>query len=146
MDLKDYIIEAISSGKNRSESFPLSHDFEVVEDWLLKNGFTLVSSQIGSSIGDTDVRFFIRKYGERIFNYGNFDSPGTHWIEFGDKDFFFKMRLGNDYEAFLDSDVSMCSLREIDLNKRDPKYPRSQLSTRFNDIEDFAKEVDRRLL
>ena len=136
------IVEAVSSGKHRMTDFPISTDRADIEKWLKKNGFVLVKSQIGRSIQDNEVLYYIIQYGDRIYNLGDFKSDGTHWIEFGDRNCFFKMRLDKDFEKFLDSPDSYCSLRMYDLNKMDPKFPKGRLLMAFTNLDDFADKVN----
>lgn len=143
MDLKSYITEYVSSGRRKGNTrFPTETDSATIIEWLEKNGFVKCPKlYTGRSIQNNKVKSVIRYYGPKIYNIGDFDSDGTHWVEFGNRDWWFKLRVDDDFENFLDAPKSYCSMRMVDLNEKDIKKD----TTKFTDINDFASEIDTKL-
>lgn len=143
MDLKSYITEYVSSGRRkRNTRFPTVTDGETIAEWLQSNGFVLCSPRYrGRSLSNAEVRTVIMTHGPKIYNIGDFKSVGTHWVEFGNRDWWFKLRVDDDFENFLDVSESYCSMRMVDLNEKDHKKD----TTKFTDINDFALEIDLKL-
>ncbi len=105
MDLKDYISEAISSGRHKiAHLFPRENpDKDSIIKWLEYNGFKPIDNNfkllgsVGCMVDDVD--YFIEKNGSnRIYNVGRFRSgqPGTHWIQFANKYALFTIIIAED--------------------------------------------------
>jgi hypothetical protein len=143
MDLKTYITEYVSSGRRKMNTrFPTDTDSETIIKWLENNGFVRCpDSFTGSSIQANELNKYIRKYGPKIYNIGDMKSLGTHWVEFGNRDWWFKLRVDGDFDRFIDAPESYCSMRMLDLNEKDPIKD----LTKFTDISDFASEIDTKL-
>jgi hypothetical protein len=149
MNLEYYISEAISgkrkNSRNRLFSDEPSRD-EVI-DLLKRLDFVQTKTFTGKSIDGNDtgtIRFLIRIFSNgtgKIYNVGNGTSTGTDWIEFGNKDWFFKLRLGKGFKEFNDGS-SYCSMRMYDLNGG--TY--SDRLTTFTDIVEFENEIINKLL
>lgn len=145
MDLKTYITEYVSSGRGkRNTKFPTVTDSATIIEWLENNGFYLVSQRnIGRSLDKKDIVREIKLHsGPKIYNIGDMKSFGTHWVEFGNKDWWFKLRVDDDFENFLDAPYSYCSMRMVDMNEEDDL---KKDTTKFTDITDFASEIDTKL-
>jgi hypothetical protein len=143
MDLKSYITEYVSSGRRKMNTrFPTITDSAIIIEWLENNGFVRCPEPFtGRSIRKSEVKNTIRHYGPKIYNIGDLKSFGTHWVEFGNKDWWFKLRVDDDFKDFLDVSITYCSMRMVDLNEKDIKKD----TTKFTDINDFASEIDMKL-
>ena len=139
MKLKDYITEYVSSGRNRLNRFPeqavYSDDKDSITSWLESNGFKKVPDvYIGSVMSPSEVIVISKKFGPKIYNYGDFKDKGTHWIQFGDKRWMFFLRTGEGYDYFLDkmAGISSMGIEDMESNKGRSK---------ITDIRQFIEEI-----
>lgn len=86
MELKDYINEAISSGKMNSDrsNYPDSDSEKDIIAWLERNGYKKVDNEGMRVYSRANAKRLSKNETDKVYILGNHnDSPGTHWIEFG---------------------------------------------------------------
>lgn len=144
MSLSSYITEYVSSGRNRSKRFPeqaiYSGDKDAIVSWLENNGFKRVpDAYIGSVMQYYEIYTISGKFGPKIYNIGDFKDKGTHWIQFGDKQWSFFLRIGKDYDYFLDK---MPGISSMGIEEIESEEGRSKIT----DIGEFIEQIYDKLL
>jgi hypothetical protein len=145
MNLKNYLLEYVSSGRNRLNKFPVdavySDDKDSIISWLESNGFKRVPDvYLGSVMSPSEVIVISEKFGPKIYNYGDFKKDrGTHWIQFGDKRWMFFLRTGDGYDYFLDK---MAGISSMGIEDMESDKGRSKIT----DIREFIDQIYDKLI
>ena len=94
MNLKEYILEYVSSGRGRRNyyEFPSKPDKDGILEWLEANGFEELENK-NLTKGGIDLSDHYEKTGNKCFIVGEFENGETSWIMIRDDNNTYIVRL-----------------------------------------------------